>query len=343
MMSGTVVSTLVFAWNQVQSFLRVPLMRAVKDFNVDDRLAFSSWWDACRQVRQLHAVCHMLALACEHDLRAAFAIKLKGRNRYIEQLNEIARRRRKGHYDGRVGHQHYDWNAWKPISGAGHVLGSDENNGNDAQRYMPEIGHQHYDMPRTAGPALPATSHDATAPGQALAVPPAPRIGVRRALDGNLYSYAQFRDWYGEEASYRCWFEAPLDDVSEETAAFVRELFGRGIVLGLDGSLLDDGDLVFVVNPMWNGVWREWNEDDHLTLREIDYWHGVVGDQAVCQMCRDETNYAADELISACHGFTAQRITHLQKRWRQWLIKSLVFPHHPRLHMFAALIASFLH
>ena len=198
-------------------------------------------------------------------------------------------------------------------------------------------------MPTTAGPALPATSHDATAPGQALAVPPAPRIGVRRALDGNLYSYAQFRDWYGEEASYRCWFEAQVD-VSEETAAFVRELFGRGIVLGLDGSLLDDGDLVFVVNPMCNGVWREWNEDDHLTLRKIDYWHGVVGDQAVCQMCRDETNYAADELISACHGFTAQRITHLQKRWRQWLIKSLVFAVFPtRLHMFAALIASFLH
>ena len=198
-------------------------------------------------------------------------------------------------------------------------------------------------MPTTAGPALPATSHDATAPGQALAVPPAPRIRVRRALDGNLYSYAQFRDWYGEEASYRCWFEAQVD-VSEETAAFVRELFGRGIVLGLDGSLLDDGDLVFVVNPMCNGVWREWNEDDHLTLRKIDYWHGVVGDQAVCQMCRDETNYAADELISACHGFTAQRITHLQKRWRQWLIKSLVFAVFPtRLHMFAALIASFLH
>ena len=199
-------------------------------------------------------------------------------------------------------------------------------------------------MPTTAGPALPATSHDATAPGQALAVPPAPRIRVRRALDGNLYSYAQFRDWYGEEASYRCWFEAPLDDVSEETAAFVRELFGRGIVLGLDGSLLDNGDLVFVVNPICNGVWREWDEDDHLTLRKIDYWHGVVGDQAVCQMCRDETNYAADELISACHGFTAQRITHLQKRWRQWLIKSLVFSVFPtRLHMFAALIASFLH
>ena len=33
-------------------------------------------------------------------------------------------------------------------------------------------------MPTTAGPALPATSHDATAPGQALAVPPAPSFGV---------------------------------------------------------------------------------------------------------------------------------------------------------------------
>ena len=141
-MSGAVVSTLVFAWNQVQSFLRVPLMRAMKDFDVDDRLAFSSWWHAWRQVRQLHAVSHMLALACEHDLRAAFAIKLKGRNRYIEQLNKIARRRRKIHYkivdvisEGHVRHQHYDGNAWKPFSGAGHVLGSDENDGNDAQRY----------------------------------------------------------------------------------------------------------------------------------------------------------------------------------------------------------------
>ena len=137
MMSGTVVSTLVFAWNQVQSFLRVPLMRAVKDFDVDDRLAFSSWWDACRQVRQLHAVCHMLALACEHDLRAAFAIKLKGRNRYIEQLNKIAQRRRKGHYEivvdgeseGRVRHQRHDGKIWKPFSGVGHVLGDE----NDAQ------------------------------------------------------------------------------------------------------------------------------------------------------------------------------------------------------------------
>ena len=225
MMSGTVVSTLVFAWNQVQSFLRVPLMRAVKDFDVDDRLAFSSWWDACRQVRQLHAVCHMLALACEHDLRAAFAIKLKGRNRYIEQLNEIARRRRKGHYD---------WNAWKPISGACHVLGSDENNGNDAQRYMPEIGHQHYDMPRKVASTLGVISEGHVGHQHY----DMPGIRLRLALDGNLYSYAQFRDWYGEEASYRCWFEAEVD-VSKETAAYV---WGRTPLCSVLGSDVNDGN-----------------------------------------------------------------------------------------------------
>jgi len=200
-------------------------------------------------------------------------------------------------------------------------------------------------MPTTAGPALPATSHDATAPGQALAVPPAPRIGVRRALDGNLYSYAQFRDWYGEEASYRCWFEAQVD-VSEETAAFVLELFRRGIVLGLDGSLLDDGDLVFVVNPMCNGVWREWNEDDHLTLRKIDYWHGVVGDQPMCQMHEDERNHAADELISPCRGFTVKCVTCIQRRWRRWRVKRLlrtfVFPCFPLMYVHVDLIALFL-
>ncbi len=136
------------------------------------------------------------------------------------------------------------------------------------------------------------------------------RICLRRALDGNLHSYAQFRDWYGEEASYRRWFEAQVD-VSEETAAFVRELFRRRIISGFDGSLLDDDDWVFVVNPC------EWNEDNYLTLRQIDYWHGVVGDQPMCQMYGDERNYAADELISAYGGCTVHCVTYLQRLWRR--------------------------
>ena len=137
-----------------------------------------------------------------------------------------------------------------------------------------------------------------------------PGIGLRRALDGNLYSYAQFRDWYGEEASYRCWFAAEVD-VSKETAAYVLQLFRHRVILGLDGSLLDDGDWVFVINPC------EWNEDNYLTLRQIDYWHGVVGDQPICQMYGDERNYAADELISAYRGCTVHCVTYLQRLWRR--------------------------
>ena len=158
-----------------------------------------------------------------------------------------------------------------------------------------------------------------------------PGIRLRRALDGNFYSHAQFREWYGEEAGWRCWFEAPVD-VSEETAAFVLELFRRGIIPGFDGSLLDDG---------------EWNEDDYFTLRKVDYWHGVVGDQPMCQMYVDERNHAADELISPCRGFTAQCVTYLQRRWRRSLMKRLlctfVFPRFPWMHVYAELIALFLH
>ena len=104
---------------------------------------------------------------------------------------------------------------------------------------------------------------------------PGPRL--RRALDGNFYSHAQFREWYGEEASWRCWFEAQVD-VREETTSLVLAWFRRGIIPSFDGSLLADGEWVLVVNPC------EWNEDDYFTMRRIDYWHGVVGDQPMCQM-----------------------------------------------------------
>ena len=128
---------------------------------------------------------------------------------------------------------------------------------------------------------------------------------LRRALGCNLYSYAQFRDWYGETESFRCWFEAQVD-VSEDTEAYVEQLFWRGIIVGFGGSLLEDGEYAFVVSP------RGWNENDYLALRKIDYWHGVVTDQPVCQMHEDETNYAADELISPCHGLQ-RSVSHICK------------------------------
>ena len=165
------------------------------------------------------------------------------------------------------------------------------------------------------------------------------RPRLRRALDGNYYSHAQFREWYGEEASWRCWFEAQVD-VREETTSFVLAWFRRGIIPSFDGSLLADGELVFVVNPC------EWNKDDYFTLRRIDYWHSVIGDQPMGQMLEDETDYTADELISSCRGFTVKCITYIQRRWRRWLVKRLlrtfVFPRYPLMYAHVDLIALFL-
>ncbi len=162
---------------------------------------------------------------------------------------------------------------------------------------------------------------------------------LRRALDGNFYSHAQFRAWYGEEASWRCWFKAQVD-VREETTSLVLAWFRRGIIPSFDGSLLADGELVFVVNPC------EWNKDDYFTLRRIDYWHGVIRDQPMCQMCEDETDYAADELISSHRGFTVKCITCIQRRWRRWRVKRLlrtfVFPRYPLMYVHVELIALFL-
>ena len=70
-------------------------------------------------------------------------------------------------------------------------------------------------------------------------------------------------------------------------------------------------ECVFVVNP------RGSNEDDYLTFRKIDYWHGMVGDQPMCQMYGDERNYAADELISAYRGCTVHCVTYPQRLWRR--------------------------
>ena len=89
-----------------------------------------------------------------------------------------------------------------------------------------------------------------------------PGRGLRRALDGNLYSITQFREWYGELACQRCWLEAEVD-VSDSTGAYVRQLSRRRTIPGFDGSLLGDNDDVFVVNLRL--------ETDYLTMRKVDY------------------------------------------------------------------------
>ena len=90
-----------------------------------------------------------------------------------------------------------------------------------------------------------------------------------------------------------------------------RALYDRGIIHGVDGSILSDGDLVYVV------------ADEHpveCRILRIDYFHGhdpVMG--PVAQMMDEE-----ESDIYACEMFSLQRpsrivraMTWLQRIWRQ--------------------------
>ncbi len=103
----------------------------------------------------------------------------------------------------------------------------------------------------------------------------------------SLDPYTELREWYRRRPE-----------------AYFENLFFTGIVPGFDGSLLHDGDDVFVVNPH--------RKCDHLTMRKAYFWHGFVADRPICQMCGDESDYAADELISPCRGVT-RSVSHISK------------------------------
>ena len=52
---------------------------------------------------------------------------------------------------------------------------------------------------------------------------------------------------------------------------------------------------------------------------KIDYFHGMYKGTPIAQMARDdELDVRAVEMINISKGFTAQRITNLQRRWRRW-------------------------
>ena len=81
------------------------------------------------------------------------------------------------------------------------------------------------------------------------------------------------------------------------------------IAIGCDGSLVADGDYVYVL-PLGE-------------VMQIDYFHGCIDENhngipiPVCQVRDDsESNFLASELISL-RGFVAIRIINLQRRWRQ--------------------------
>ena len=82
----------------------------------------------------------------------------------------------------------------------------------------------------------------------------------------------------------------------------------RSLVFGTDGSFLEDGDCFIGVR----------SDHEAITIERIDYFHGILHGQPVCQTQDGEICYAANEMISLVwpYGFCFRRVSHLQRRFR---------------------------
>jgi hypothetical protein len=102
-------------------------------------------------------------------------------------------------------------------------------------------------------------------------------------------------------------FRRPLDE---------RSLYNQGIQIGFDGSLLRDGAEVYVLCCAYDGFDGSLLSDGGGGARKLDYFHGLINGVPMGQMEEDEADVSATEMINMSQGFTALRITNLQRRWR---------------------------
>ena len=93
------------------------------------------------------------------------------------------------------------------------------------------------------------------------------------------------------------------DGLSEE------ESFRREIQIGYDGSIVNDGDFVYILDAVAFG---------ENPIQEIDYFHGfsINPNVPMAQMVDDSDNLASD-MIGLENGFTAIRIRNFQRRWKE--------------------------
>ena len=111
----------------------------------------------------------------------------------------------------------------------------------------------------------------------------------------NLSETEKIDEWRGQ-------FPRPHDE---------SDLFWRGIVVGLDGSLLFDNLNAYVL--AWHGMRAE---DGHGPIQRIDYFHALIHGIPMAQMYTNKEDVHATEMISTYGGFTVQRVINFQRRWR---------------------------
>jgi hypothetical protein len=81
----------------------------------------------------------------------------------------------------------------------------------------------------------------------------------------------------------------------------------KAFVLGRDDSLLHNYDIVYVVDSQDFGF--------PTPIQRIDYFHGMIGGYVMAQMCHNEENVKADDMLSMC-GCFANAIACIQRAFR---------------------------
>ena len=101
-------------------------------------------------------------------------------------------------------------------------------------------------------------------------------------------------------------------------------LWKEGIQIGYDGSILDDGDRVYLLGVV--------DQQKKNPIQKIDYFYGfhTERDEPIAQLLnKDMGDFVASRMINRTRGFTVIRIKNIQRRFRKlkekrnWLAECL--------------------
>jgi len=84
-----------------------------------------------------------------------------------------------------------------------------------------------------------------------------------------------------------------------------QSLYDRSIQIAMDGSILMDGDDVYVLNASFDA-----------RVDRIEYFHGLVLGMPAASLYSDDATIAINMIPLGLRGNTAKRISLLQRKWR---------------------------